>query len=319
MTATQEILDNRLRQSTGAVLTDSGFAFGRHWQRNKRISDFRDLPVSHTEFEVYNNRLSLSVSYHNIFHYLSTYTSVETELTEAIEVADNLITEVLERELHYLEILDTFLSGELRNLAFEAFYSQDKSEQTPEILEKISLLPCSDTEEGYYDPTKLVCHPMDSSGYPYIDSTYNDPDRYFLSQDIQFGHFDWTDNRDVSESGYLIISLHQGADARWGYGMPFVVKLDEISQFGRGSWELTAEGGDGSSAYYEYSGVRGYLDYARYTDAEGNEFEDNILDPLNCEISTNPADKGKGKVYFDEENNQAYCPNTGGVLTFLMR
>jgi len=63
-TKTQRILHQMLTENTGAHVLDSGSIYGRHWQRNRAIKDFRKTPV----VEVGEDYVLISV-----FHYLDRY------------------------------------------------------------------------------------------------------------------------------------------------------------------------------------------------------------------------------------------------------
>ena len=75
----ERVIHEMLVENTGAHPLDSGALYGRHWERNRQVRDFRDTP------EVYVGEDTISI---NVFHYLSYY-------LERDEVAEEL-----ERELY---------------------------------------------------------------------------------------------------------------------------------------------------------------------------------------------------------------------------
>lgn len=79
-TPTQALLAEMLIQNTGCNILDSGGAYGRSWERNRHIQDFRNL----SKFTVrINPRGDFDLSY-NIFHFLDA--SIErTKEAEQIE------------------------------------------------------------------------------------------------------------------------------------------------------------------------------------------------------------------------------------------
>jgi len=63
-TETERVLHEMLVENTGAHLLDSGDIYGRHWQENRKVRDFRKLP----EVLVEEDYVAI-----NIFHYLNRF------------------------------------------------------------------------------------------------------------------------------------------------------------------------------------------------------------------------------------------------------
>jgi len=74
-TKTQRVIHEMLTENTGAHILDSGLVYGRHWQRNRAIKDFRKTPV----VEVDEDILLIST-----FHYLSRHLQRDQE-SERVE------------------------------------------------------------------------------------------------------------------------------------------------------------------------------------------------------------------------------------------
>ncbi|MEM2941407.1 MAG: hypothetical protein QW304_07665 [Thermoproteota archaeon] len=67
-TETERVIAEMLTENTGTHILDSGEAYGRHWQQNRLVKDFRKTPTVFVT--VWDDReIDLSI---NIFHYLTT-------------------------------------------------------------------------------------------------------------------------------------------------------------------------------------------------------------------------------------------------------
>jgi len=64
-TPTERMIHKMLIENTGADILDSGDIYGRHWERNRAINDFRKIPK--VSQEVYNDYISIK---YNVFHYI---------------------------------------------------------------------------------------------------------------------------------------------------------------------------------------------------------------------------------------------------------
>jgi hypothetical protein len=63
---TEQQIADMMQSNTGANILDSGGAYGRHWQSNREIVDFRELPEEATQ--VWNDgEINFTI---NLFHYL---------------------------------------------------------------------------------------------------------------------------------------------------------------------------------------------------------------------------------------------------------
>lgn len=72
-TEVERMLVKMLTENTGASILDSGFAYGRHWERNREVKDFRSLP----EVEVTVWKDGQVDALVNIFHYLRAYLDLD--------------------------------------------------------------------------------------------------------------------------------------------------------------------------------------------------------------------------------------------------
>ena len=98
-TETERVIHEMLVENTGAHPLDSGAIYGRHWERNRAIRDFRETP------EVYVDEDSVSI---NVFHYLTCY----LERDGVSEVLEKLLYEFAEkpenRDSPWLRIMEDF-------------------------------------------------------------------------------------------------------------------------------------------------------------------------------------------------------------------
>ena len=69
ITKTKELIHSMLVECTGVHMCDSGFANGRHWQRNanKTIEDFENEPAEQYEYAKDSNEIFRTLS---VYHYL---------------------------------------------------------------------------------------------------------------------------------------------------------------------------------------------------------------------------------------------------------
>jgi len=71
-TETELTIIAMLTENTGAHILDSGSVYGRHWQRNRKIQNWNELPV--LDVTIWNDKtVEFSL---NIFHYLSAFLKV---------------------------------------------------------------------------------------------------------------------------------------------------------------------------------------------------------------------------------------------------
>ena len=113
----ERVIADMLQESTGTNILDSGGSYGRHWQRNRMITDFRKLKplavdVSSWKYssgkkvrDVSSWKISFSL---NIFHYLTSFLNLDEktelwnkEFSEFCELPDN-------QDLGYPQLMEAF-------------------------------------------------------------------------------------------------------------------------------------------------------------------------------------------------------------------
>jgi len=75
-TETERIIHKMLTENTGAHILDSGSAYGRHWEGNRLVTDFRKTPAVIVRVE---SEDWISVVY-NVFHYLNNFLEYDKEM-----------------------------------------------------------------------------------------------------------------------------------------------------------------------------------------------------------------------------------------------
>lgn len=114
-TETERIIAEMLWENTGVHILDSGGAYGRHWQKNRQIKDFRKTP--RVRVEVWKD--GEVIANVNVFHYLVAY----LERTRECEILERMLYSYAESEEHqhdpWLAIMEDFAEEILVNLGYD--------------------------------------------------------------------------------------------------------------------------------------------------------------------------------------------------------
>lgn len=141
-------------------------------------------------------------------------------------------------------------------------------------------------------------------------NTYNGEDA--LSQVIQYTMFV------VDRTLYVLLQVHNGADSRGGYSAPIVFTEDEpYSLFGNARITIVCERSDVDPNQLTLPGIQ-HHDYPHEWGTEDAGYSWSAYEVKgesleSYEISKDEADRGKGKIYVDEDGN-GYCPICGSRL-----
>lgn len=147
---------------------------------------------------------------------------------------------------------------------------------------------------GADEPTGIY-----GDGSPVEVNTYNG--ECLLSQVMEYTYFT------INHEEFVLLQIHGGCDVRGGYTKPRVFRPDSNYELGimdnaRATITCTGEERhywDTDDAYHwYYEGTCGMSAGQQLEEYEGSE---------------NPEDKGKGKIYVDENHN-GYCPLCGEKL-----
>jgi hypothetical protein len=103
-TETERVLHEMLVENTGVHPLDSGSAYGRHWERNREVEDFRKLPV--VDVTVWKDG-SIEATV-NVFHYLRTFLQRD-KTCEALESMLYAMSEEPEyRRMSWFRVMEEF-------------------------------------------------------------------------------------------------------------------------------------------------------------------------------------------------------------------
>jgi hypothetical protein len=80
----------------------------------------------------------------------------------------------------------------------------------------------ADEDGTWFDTAEKIATEFSTEREPEVTYTYNSPSDWDLSQDIQFWEV-YTD--DDYEPTHLIVMVHGGCDARWGFTKPYALKI----------------------------------------------------------------------------------------------
>ena len=94
-----------------------------------------------------------------------------------------------------------------------------------------------DAEQGgtWFDIAERVAAKFSTEREAACTYTYNEPDNWDLSQDIQFWEIFTEDNYEPS---HLVVMVHGGCDARWGFTKPYALKIKGCSEY---QWRESAK------------------------------------------------------------------------------
>lgn len=163
-----------------------GSGYGKPHWQLNQIIDFDKTPASSVKFEIYNDKPEILVT-HSIYHWLASRLEYNHELTK----------------LFYSERFSKFADAANK-------YFLEQMEIFPEWL---GTLKTRQRTLKYGTPTGFY-----HQGEPNTINTYNGEE--LLSQILQFVYFE-------NDSGeYVILQIHNGADARCGYTAPRVFSVD---------------------------------------------------------------------------------------------
>ncbi|AFU59709.1 hypothetical protein Ngar_c27880 [Candidatus Nitrososphaera gargensis Ga9.2] len=107
----EQAIADMLKENTGMHFLDSGGAYGRHWQRNQAIADFRQLPE--LSIEIWDDRdfcISLDV-----FHYLTSFLELDGLAKDLQKQFDDYSELPDNKDKGWYELMQTFAEDILRD------------------------------------------------------------------------------------------------------------------------------------------------------------------------------------------------------------
>jgi hypothetical protein len=99
----REIAD-MLMENTGCSILDSGEAYGRHWEKNRQIKDFRKMPVMNVRIWK-DGEVDLSI---NIFHFLTSMLEIDDTSKVLYDEFKKFAGEEDERDKYWMDIITDF-------------------------------------------------------------------------------------------------------------------------------------------------------------------------------------------------------------------
>lgn len=161
---TEKQIVNMLTENTGAHILDSGGIYGRHWQRNRLIQDFRDLP--HIR---YNNGEYFIKS---LFHVLNDHLEFDPKMQNKLNRFGN--REKYKKE-SWDNVLDDFLESlDAKNIVSgytyneETVIDQDFIYYTFDLCDESYIIirthNGSDARGGFSDPKCFKVNDYDAPG-----------------------------------------------------------------------------------------------------------------------------------------------------------
>jgi hypothetical protein len=202
----------------------------------------------------------------------------------------------------------------------------------PEAINKIYKAFCENSEDNHLaDMGKFVYMLQgltDCDIEWFSENSYNRDS--LLSQVIQYIAFEVNEemaeklsakyseviSEEATPGYYALISLHNGCDVRGGYTRARIFQMEELYDIYRDdSYTIQCD-----APYVTHPDLfedhdtpisRPHVWYGQLYDMESDE--DGILDLNKYEISDNPDNRGKGIIYYDEDD-VGYCPICGAKL-----
>ena len=99
-TTIERIIHKMLIENTGVAMMDSGGAYGRHWQSNRSVNDFRKLPSANVDF--WSNCYTFTK---DVFHFLTEQLEYSEDMTRKFK---NYTRRKENRDSGYFPLMEDF-------------------------------------------------------------------------------------------------------------------------------------------------------------------------------------------------------------------
>ena len=279
MPNTKNVIAAMLRENTGTHILDSGGAYGRNFERNQS-RDFEAEPPVTLSFSFWgeedNWEMDIRIS---TYHFLCEKVCL---VPNDYQVIWEKFIKLSDEDEHWLSLMQKFPG--FFNFYMDMWYHSESGEAPP-----VSLA------YGMYDFNTEAGNTV---------NTYNHES--LLDQVLQYTFWE-----DTGGCQLVLLQVHGGCDVRGGYSAPQFFRTDEYALLGDCRATILPEGWA-----EDENGIRILWD----TDDGGYHWYYDGCCGLNAgkqletyEASRNPEDRGKGKIYIDEEGN-GYCPLSGYKL-----
>jgi hypothetical protein len=320
----KEVVIKMLQENTGRHMLDSGGAYGRHWERNQKLSseiEFWDKTPEMVPTGLKYGELWGTISlYHHLVNSLQWDDDIEL-LNEMYEYFDACYPDdsYFETRVKFVEFLQSY------NFKKEIFMKINEAEDAEALEDWTKFLQTN------WEKITEACNSWDFGHEFKVYNTYNEENS--LSQDFEIIIF-----------GDLVgIMIHNGCDARGGYTKPRFFSTPQMADSNLWSWDdyTLYCTGENSDHYWDKQGYNSW-----YTDSEFSieketvcKYED-LTEEAQIEFDTtgfaaeepevNFAYEGQtilegfdvrlkkpaGKKILVIKDGKAYCPICGAELVF---
>lgn len=110
-TEIEKVVAGMLQESTGTHILDSGSAYGRHWQANRRVTDFRKQPPLNAQIWD-NGEVIFSI---DIFHYLTSMLEIDDRSKALQEEFAEYANKPENEDVSWLALMEEFAGGSAWN------------------------------------------------------------------------------------------------------------------------------------------------------------------------------------------------------------
>ena len=280
MDTTKDVIAAMLTENTGAHFLDSGGAYGRHWERNQG-RDFEAEPYATLDVGIYRDSYNVPVL--EFFAIVSAYHWLTERLHYAPDWQAKFDAFAADRDdTHWLEDMEAF--AESVGADFQTVNTYNGECILNQTLQFVVINPEeSDFDNDATPDGALVL--LQVHGGCDVRGGYTAPKLFWCGGYGQdFSIFDY-DHAWLSIECEMPEAMQGRQAVVPGMETP-PTEVRWLSELG-GQWE---------NEYHFRYGQRRYLhDYP---------------------ASSDPADRGNGKVYVDADARVAYCPITGAELAF---
>lgn len=217
-TKTQSIIHDMMTENTGIAMMDSGGDYGRAWQQNRMIQDFRNLPAIKTEIFGYYRRGELPSISKNLFHFLVDNLEYSANMTKKYKQFAKLAKY---NDSYDMEIIEDFANRYQTRTNYPESVIQDNSYNHETCLSGdiqycifaneldsyviLQIHGGADIRGGYTDPKVFKC----SEGWDYflinqsnLNASCGCEGLYPYSDDAGYHWYDTGNNEDNKEKRY---------------------------------------------------------------------------------------------------------------------
>jgi len=146
-TETESAIHDMLTESTGTNILDSGGAYGRHWQKNREIIDFRKTPqIDVTVWK--DGQIDTSI---NIFHYLTAFLEIDETAKQLQKEFDDFADLPENENVGYLALMEDF-AEKTEDYGFtteKTWNSYNWENLLSQVIQAVSLLKNGDEYDVY--------------------------------------------------------------------------------------------------------------------------------------------------------------------------